>query len=187
MGQTSDRLGNWSIILSFVWFVRPKYRFRQSPSSQLHTCIQKHYIYRLSYCSHNDVIFTSCVRWVPEKHRWYHNEWHKKTGVKWIFTVSFHIRYNSTSTFRCLFCDEHPRQMVCVLSGHCQITCTWWRHRSPVTGEFPPQRSMTRSFDVFFVLRQNQQLSKQWTRRWFETPSCSLWRHCNEMYEMHSW
>ena len=50
---------------------------------------------------------------------------------------------------------------------------------SPVTGEFPAQRPVTRSFDVFFDLRLRQQLTKQWARRWFETPSCSLWRHCN--------
>ena len=50
---------------------------------------------------------------------------------------------------------------------------------SPVTGELPTQRPATRSFDVFFELRLNQQLSKQWRRRWFETPSRSLWRHCN--------
>ena len=32
---------------------------------------------------------------------------------------------------------------------------------SPVTGEFPPQRPVTRSFGVFFDLRMNKQLSKQ--------------------------
>ena len=50
----------------------------------------------------------------------------------------------------------------------------WWRHQietlsvlldfsagySPVTGEFPLQRLVTRSFDVFFDLRLNQRLSK---------------------------
>ena len=50
---------------------------------------------------------------------------------------------------------------------------------SLVTGDFPSQRPVTRSFDVFFDLRLNKQLSKQWRRRWFKTPSCSLWRHCN--------
>ena len=49
-----------------------------------------------------------------------------------------------------------------------------------VTGEFPTQRPVTRSFAVFFDLRLYQQLSKQWRRWWFETPSRSLWRHCNE-------
>ena len=47
-------------------------------------------------------------------------------------------------------------------------------------GEFPAQRPVTRSFDVFFDLRLNKQLSKQWWGWWFETPSWSLWRHCNE-------
>ena len=32
---------------------------------------------------------------------------------------------------------------------------------SPVTGEFPAQRPVTQSFDVFFDLRQNKQFSKQ--------------------------
>ena len=41
--------------------------------------------------------------------------------------------------------------------------------------EFPTQRPVTRSFDVFFDLRLNKRLSKQ---PWFE-PSWSLWRHCN--------
>ena len=54
--------------------------------------------------------------------------------------------------------------------------CAW---NSPVNGEFPSQRPVTRSFDVFFHLRLNKRLGKQSRRRWFETPSCSLWRHCN--------
>ena len=31
---------------------------------------------------------------------------------------------------------------------------------SPVIGEFPAQRPVTRSFDVFFDLRPNERLSK---------------------------
>ena len=53
---------------------------------------------------------------------------------------------------------------------------------SPVTVEFPAQRPVTWSFDVFFDLRLNEQLSKQSLGWWFETPLCSLWRHCNEEY-----
>ena len=52
-------------------------------------------------------------------------------------------------------------------------------HRSPVPGEFPAQRPVTRSFDVFFDLRSNKRLSKQWWGWWFETPSFPLLRHCN--------
>ena len=46
-------------------------------------------------------------------------------------------------------------------------------------GEFPTQRPVTRGFDVFFDLRLNKPLSKQPSGWWFETPSWSLWRHCN--------
>ena len=51
----------------------------------------------------------------------------------------------------------------------------------PVTGEFPSQRPVTRSFEVFFDLRLNTRLSKQSRRRWFEMPSRSLWRHYHVM------
>ena len=50
---------------------------------------------------------------------------------------------------------------------------------SPVTSEFPPPRPVTRSFDVFFDLRLNKRLNKQTGRRWFRTPSRSLWRYRN--------
>ena len=69
----------------------------------------------------------------------------------------------------------------------------WWHHQmetfsallalcpgnSPVTGEFPGQRPVTRSFDVFLDLPLNKRLSKQSWGWWFETPSASLWCHCN--------
>ena len=69
----------------------------------------------------------------------------------------------------------------------------WWRHQmerfsaqlaicagtSPVPGEFPTLRPVTRSFDDFFDLRLNKRLSKQSWGWWFETLSRSLWRHRN--------
>ena len=48
-------------------------------------------------------------------------------------------------------------------------------------GEFPTQRPVTQSFDVFFDLRLNKRLSKQPWGWWFETPSWSLWRQCNDI------
>ena len=60
-------------------------------------------------------------------------------------------------------------------------------------GEFPTQRPVTRSFDVFFDLRLNKRLSKQPSGWWFEPPSWSLWRHRNEiglsqeMYSFRMW
>ena len=47
---------------------------------------------------------------------------------------------------------------------------------SPVPGEFPTQRPVTWSFDVFFDVRLNKRLNKQSWGWWFEVPS----RHYNE-------
>ena len=77
-------------------------------------------------------------------------------------------------------------------------TRTWWRHQmetfsallaicagnSPVPGEFPAQRPVTRIFDVFFDLGLNKRLSKQSWGWWFETLSRPLWRHRDELREM---
>ena len=59
--------------------------------------------------------------------------------------------------------------------GWFELYLPWWRHQmetfaallaicagnSPVPGEFPTQRPVTRSFDVFFHLRLNKRLSEQ--------------------------
>ena len=74
-----------------------------------------------------------------------------------------------------------------------ELIDTWWRHQmetfsallviyaenSPVSGEFPAQRPVTRGIDVFFDLRLNKQLSKQSWGWWFEMPSCPLWCQYN--------
>ena len=80
----------------------------------------------------------------------------------------------------------------CVKSG------AWWRHQmktfsallvicagnSPVPGEFPAQRPVTQSFDVYFDLRPNKRLSKQSWGWWFETLPRPLWRHINDVPTM---
>ena len=58
---------------------------------------------------------------------------------------------------------------------------------SPVPGEFPIQRPVRRSFDVYFDLRPNKRLSKQSLGWWFETLSPSLWRHRNETLKFWDW
>ena len=40
------------------------------------------------------------------------------------------------------------------------------------------ERPVTQSFDVFFDLRPNKRVSKQWWGWWFDAPSSPLWRHC---------
>ena len=81
-----------------------------------------------------------------------------------------------------------------LLSMSLVASCAWWRHQmetfsallalcarnSPVTGEFPAQRPVTRSFGVFFDLRLNKRLSKWSWGSWSQTPSRSSWRHCND-------
>ena len=73
------------------------------------------------------------------------------------------------------------------------VCMPWWRHQmeafstllalcagnSPVTGEFPTQKPVTRSFDVFFDMHLNKRLTKQSWGWWFETPSRPLRRHSN--------
>ena len=84
-------------------------------------------------------------------------------------------------------------EMTVQIFGEIYPKKSWWRHQmetfsallaigagnSPVPGEFPAQRPVTRSFDVFFDLHPNKRLSKQWWSWWFETLSCPLWRHRN--------
>ena len=91
---------------------------------------------------------------------------------------------------RTRYCTQHDTAMITPASW---ASIPWWRHQmetfsallaicagnSPVPGEFPAQRPVTRSFDVFFDLRLNKRLSKQSSGWWFEMLSCPLWRHCN--------
>ena len=70
---------------------------------------------------------------------------------------------------------------------------SWWRHQmdtfsallalcegiSPVPAEFHSQRPVSWSFGVFFDLCLDKRSCKQSRRRWLETPSRSLQRHCN--------
>ena len=78
-----------------------------------------------------------------------------------------------TSTWKCKIC------MMTLSNGNIfPVT-------GPLCGEFTShqwfhaQRSVMWSFDVFFDLCLNKQLSKQSWSWWFEMPSWSLWNHCN--------
>ena len=57
----------------------------------------------------------------------------------------------------------------------------FFRVTDTLCGEFPSQRPVTSSFDIFFDLSLNKRLSKQSWGWWFETPLRSLWRHCDVM------
>ena len=80
-----------------------------------------------------------------------------------------------------------PLVVAYIFVRHMQCTC--WRYQMEtfsaslaicaVTGEFPAQRPVTQSFDVFFDLRLDEGLSKQSWGWWFEAPSRPLWHHIN--------
>ena len=84
--------------------------------------------------------------------------------------------------------------MYCILSfNEDHWACPWWRYQmetfsallaicagnSPVTGEFPAQRPVTRTLMFFSDLHLNTRFGKQWWDWWFEIPSRPLWRHSN--------
>ena len=93
---------------------------------------------------------------------------------------------------------SRPQYVNIRVISSASIYITWWRHQmetfsallaicagnSPVPGEVPTQRPVTRSFDVFFDLHPNIRLSKQSWGWWFETPSRPLWRHRNDIYQL---
>ena len=115
------------------------------------------------------------------------------------------------NSFSAMFQSQQEKGSFCLVFDHkCATKCPfcpdeyvshhpWWRHQmetfsallalcagnSPVTGEFPTQRPVTRSFDVFFDLRMNERLSKQSWGWWFETPSRPSWRHNNDKTSCH--
>ena len=80
------------------------------------------------------------------------------------------------------------------------ISSTWWHHQmetfsgslaicagnSPVPGDFPTQRPVTRSFDVFFDLCLNKRLSKEPWGWWCETLK-SLFVNDDKNIMQHKW
>ena len=60
-------------------------------------------------------------------------------------------------------------------NGNFSVLISLGEGNPSVTGEFPSQRLVTRSFDVFF----DQRLNKQW---WSDTPSRSFVRHWNDYF-----
>ena len=125
---------------------------------------------------------------------------HYFPSVRWIaptgcfFGLSYHNASSRLVTY--LSVGTKPLHEVIMISYQLHSMnrpqWTWWRHQmetfsallaiclsnSSVTGGFPPQRPVTRSFVVFFDLRLNKRLHKQSWGWWFETPLRPLWRHC---------
>ena len=94
--------------------------------------------------------------------------------LSWITKQSHLFRYKKV-VWRLTFISKIPNNDEVIKWKHFPHYWPFVRgiHRSP-------QRLVTWSFDILFHLRLNKRLSKQSKGWWFETPSRSLWRHCNE-------
>ena len=96
-----------------------------------------------------------------------------KTTIYWLFVINIVFR-------KTLHVVELSNVMMTSSNGNIfRVTGPLCRDFTGHWGEFPSQRPVTRSFDVFFYQWLNKRLSKQPRHRWFETPLCSLWRRCD--------
>ena len=92
-------------------------------------------------------------------------------------------KYVATSLYFSAGWPRAPFTNIDSLNSHSHDDVIKWKHfprNWPFVREFPAQRPVMLSFDVFFDLRPNKRLSKQSWSWWFKTPPWSLWRHCNE-------
>ena len=110
-----------------------------------------------------------------------------RSGIKCIYSFMFPKQLSTKRV------DKLPPCILRCYSSLSSCSIAWWRHQmetfsallaicagnSPVPGEFPTQRPVTRSFGVNFDLRLNKRLCKQSWGWWFETLLCLLWRHSN--------
>ena len=113
-----------------------------------------------------------------------------------------YISHHFVSTIRCSVQEKHRNVKLGRAAGQypasiydvmwdilttCMMTSSngnIFRVTGHLCGEFPAQRPVTQSVDVFFDLRLNNRLSKQSRGWWFETISCPLWRHCDGLPEL---
>ena len=139
---------------------------KSAPAKWTHTFLLRQNHVPTSFWRNNDVFITSCVRWA-------HNLAHITSPIRESYKRDPHTAY---------FMSLRRNHMMTSPNGNIfRVTgplCG--EFTGPGPGEFPTQKPVTRSFDVFFDLRLNKRLSKQPGGWWFETLSWSLWCHCNE-------
>ena len=91
------------------------------------------------------------------------------TNIECTYTSEWPLVADS---LKCIMMASWNGNIFCVTGHLCgEFTGHWW---------IPHKRPVTRSFDVFFVLRLSKRLSKQSSGWWFEMPLCPLWRYCND-------
>ena len=115
--------------------------------------------------------------------------------------ISKVLRHSSEDIIIRRFEDTNQKKCLSLSQPQCVARpswdrLSWWHHQMETISalltdlwcrEFtshqwiPLTKPVMRSFDAFFDLCLNKRLSKQSWGWWFETPSCSLWRYCNDM------
>ena len=144
---------------------------------------------------HNDCMFSHCWTrslWVwriwsaqnefnklwPSGAIWCQRSWSTLVQVMaWCLMAPSH--YLNQFWLPIVFASSWPGFMMTSSNGNIFRVTGHLCGNSPVPGEFPAQRPVTRSFDVFFDLYLNTPLSKQIWGWWIEMLSHPLWCHCN--------
>ena len=111
----------------------------------------------------------------------------KSSGKRFGIIIDIDVTFKMNKFLMSELTLSEVLRMMTSSNGKFSVLLVICAGNSPVNGEFPSQRPVTRSFDVFFDLRLNKRLSKQSRDWWFETPSCSLWRHCNGLGWFHNY
>ena len=117
----------------------------------------------------------SCPRWAP---CWPHE--HIRDVLNFVTSNNLVVKYYPRLRKRTLTradCSQRGWPRMVFLSHDDVIK---WKHLMMVPGEFPAQRPVTQSFDVFVDLCLNKRLSKQSWGWWFEMLSHPLWRRRND-------
>ena len=130
---------------------------------------------------------------------WLTNRHFKAKSIECCFTRYHILRLNQNKTTQ-TWCD-FAHQDIYSRNDNTKIyynhLTPWWRHQmetfsallalcagnSPVTGEFPAQRPVTRTFDIFFDLRLSKNV-------WVNNGEAGDLRHHRAHYDfavMHSW
>ena len=172
---------------------------RSTPCSLLSTRQSPHWQHLLTHRCLNKMAailrttFSSASAWVKISVSWFYFLWYLFARVA--DDMGKIIAWADDGVMVSWMLSDHDMVawwFFCVLILMTKVGDPWWRHQtetfsallalcagnSRVPGEFPSQRPVGRSLDVFFDLRLNKRLGKQSWGWWFETPSRS-WRHCN--------
>ena len=133
--------------------------------------------FEVLFIQNSKIGFCSSQEWftIPFKNDYYLKDLCKRWLIPWTSTQHWIMFLRSLPMIpECWFMWwlRHQMETFSALLALCA-------GNSPVTDEFPLQRPVTRSFDIFFDWWLNKRLRKQSRSRWLETSSRSLWRHCN--------